>query len=489
MFERSPETPATDNGVDADQADANRTDANRTDANRTDADGVANRRQDPSDRQAVALDALTAGIEAARPGTVIPAAVEVEEDHLAVAGTRYDLREHDEILVLGGGNAAGRVAAALVDVLVDSQDDRLDGGMVVTDDPTDAGPVTVHEGTHPLPSAANEQATRALLDRADAADERTLALVAVTGGGSALLTAPAGEITTDGLATLTDGLLHSGAPIDRINAVRRAVSDVKGGGLARALAPATTVGLVFSDVTDADPAVVASGPLSPPPTDAADALAVLAEYGVDAPASVRNYLDGAVKEATTATTGKSAGPTPTADLHVLADGFTALEAAAASCADAGYKPLVLSRSVRGEAEEAAKTAVAIAEEVQRSANPVAPPAAVLSGGETTVTVAGDGTGGPNQTFALSAALELPDGVTLAAVDTDGIDGPTDAAGALVTADTVPAGDPKGLHEARDALADDDAYTFLDDRNALLRSGPTGTNVNDLRVTVIHPASE
>lgn len=445
----------------------------------------------------VALDALEAGIDAAHPRSVIADEVTLDGDELRIADRTVDLTDYDEIVVFGGGNAAGRVAAALDEQI----GDRVTGGVVVTDDPAPARAVETIEGTHPLPSESNVTGTRRLLERARECDEGTLALVAVTGGGSALLTAPSGDIELDELVDLTEALLRSGAPIEAINTVRRAISDVKGGGLAGTLAPATTIGLVFSDVTSDDPAVVASGPLSPNPTTAADALDVLSDYDVDAPSAVVEYLESAVAASDSGGQADSDGETDSdsqidsgdgdaqadADLdrtsvYILADGFTALSAAADVCEDAGYEPLILSRSVRGEAREAAKTHVALAEESQRTGNPVSPPAVVLSGGETTVTVTGDGTGGPNQEFALSAATELPDGVVLGAVDTDGIDGATDAAGALVTSETI--ADEADARAAAAALANNDAYPYLDERDALLTSGATGTNVNDLRVLVV-----
>ncbi len=198
----------------------------------------------------------------------------IDDGMLRVGDEVVDLAAHNRVLVFGGGNAVGRVAAALYECL----GDRIDDGIIVTDDPASAGPIEMRERTHPLPSQPNVAGTRKLLEYACATDEDTLALVPVTGGGSALLTAPSGEIELDDMVALTESLLRSGAPISTINTVRRAVSDVEGGKLAEKLAPATTVGLVFSDVTSDDPAVVASGPLSPTPTTTADALNVLEEY-------------------------------------------------------------------------------------------------------------------------------------------------------------------------------------------------------------------
>ncbi|WP_096389871.1 glycerate kinase type-2 family protein [Halopenitus persicus] len=452
-----------------------------------------------------ALEAIAAGIDAARPETVVDELISVSGTDpaggsLRIGTDRYDLAAYDEVIVLGGGNAAGRLARALADRL----GNRLDGGVVVTDDPVSAGPVEVVEGTHPVPSDANAAGTRQLLQRARGSDEGTLVLAPITGGGSALLTAPADGITTDELASLTDALLASGAPIERINAVRKHASAIKGGRLAREIAPATVVGLLLSDVTGDDPAVVASGPLAGDPTTYDDALAVLSEYDVEVPDSVRRQLRAGI-EGDRPETPTAADPAVEAvSTHVLATNRTACAAAVEACEAAGFETLLLSASVRGEAREAAKTHVAIAEEIRRSGSPLDPPAAFVSGGETTVTIAGDGTGGPNQEFALSAAIELADRATLAAVDTDGIDGPTDAAGAIVTETTVPDDDPTRtddgtvsddgaasddgtdgiLREARARLADNDALPFLEKRDALLVSGPTGTNVNDLRVVIV-----
>lgn len=423
----------------------------------------------------LALEALEAGITAAQPATVLQEQLTLEDATLSVEGASYDLDAYEEVVVLGGGNAAGRVASCLAALL----GDYLTDGVIVTDDPAPAGPIEMIDGTHPIPSAENVEGTRRLLGRARTVDEDTLVLVAITGGGSALLSAPTGDVSLADLQDVTNDLLRSGAPIDRINAVRKHVSALKGGQLARQLAPATVVTLVFSDVTSGDPSVVASGPVSPDPTTYEDALATLTEYGVDAPSRVTDHLqtgaDGGVAE-----TPAPGDPAVTdGDVFVLADNVTALSAAAEVCEQAGFEAVILSSSIRGEAREAAKTHVAIAEEVRRTGNPVSPPVAILSGGETTVTITGDGIGGPNQEFGLSAAIQLPDDVVLGAIDTDGIDGVADAAGALVTSNTV-----TDTHEARKALSDNDAYEYLRSRDALLVSNQTGTNVNDLRVLLV-----
>jgi len=428
-----------------------------------------------SDRRAVALDCLAAGIAAAHPRRVVRDAVAVDGDVLRIDGTSYDLGAFEELIVLGGGKAAAQVAVELERAL----GDRLDGGVVVTDAPEPTDRVTVRPGDHPVPSTTGVESTRELVARAETAGEGTLVLGVITGGGSALLPAPAAGIGIDALRETTDALLASGATIHEINAVRKHLSAVKGGRLAALAAPATVAVLVLSDVVGDDLDVIASGPFVPDPSTYDDALAVVDRYDLAAPDAARRRLERGLAGELPETPSADDPAFERVDHHVLADGFTALAAARDRIREAGYEPLVLSSRIRGESTEAAKTAAAIAEEVPATGNPLEPPAAVLSGGETTVTVTGDGTGGPNQEFALAAAVEADaEGVTVAAVDTDGIDGPTDAAGAIVDASAATDA------ELRDALDEHDVYPVLEERGWLIRTGKTGTNVNDLRVVVI-----
>ncbi|MDZ7702636.1 MAG: DUF4147 domain-containing protein [Halobacteriales archaeon] len=423
-----------------------------------------------------ALACVEAGIEAAHPRRVIAESVTLEGDTLTVAGATYDLAEIDRIVALGGGKASGTVAAALESAL----GDRLDGGAVVCPDPVETERVAVHVGDHPVPSERSVAGTRRVLELAEAADDRTLVLAVITGGGSALLAAPADGIELADLQSVTDALLDSGASIHEINAVRKHLSAVKGGGLARAAAPARTVGLLFSDVVGDDLDVIASGPTAPDSSTYADALEVLDRYAIEPPAAVGERLERGASGELAETAGPGDPAFERVRNHVLANGFTALEAARAAASERGYETCLLSSRVQGEAREAARTMAAVGQEVAASGNPVAPPAVVLSGGECTVTVEGTGSGGPNQEFALGAAVDLAgEGIALASVDTDGRDGATDAAGALVDGTTV-----TDAEEARDALRLNDAYPYLEAREALVVTGPTGTNVNDLRVLVV-----
>ncbi|WP_255190760.1 glycerate kinase type-2 family protein [Natronobeatus ordinarius] len=430
--------------------------------------------------RSAALACLEAGIDAAHPGRVLEATVELEGDVLCILETEYDLTAYDRLGVLGGGKAAGGVASALESVL----GTRIDDGVAVTTDGATTDRVAVWTGDHPMPSERNVAGTRRVLERAEAADEGTLVLAVVTGGTSALWCAPAEGLSLSDLRPTTEALLGSGASIHEINAVRKHCSAIKGGRLAQAATPATVATLAISDVVGDDPSVIGSGPTVPDPSTFDDALAVIDDY------DLRREVSDAVVDRLERGANGDLEETPTAEdaafdragWHLLANNRTAVDAAATAARERGYDPLVLSSRVRGEAREAGRFHAAVGEEAAATGDPLEPPAVVLSGGETTVTVRGDGTGGPNQEVALAAALEFASEGTdavLASVDTDGIDGPTTAAGAIVDGGTI-----EDVDEGRRALENNDAYAALEEVGALLETGYTGTNVNDLRVLVL-----
>ncbi|WP_299236961.1 glycerate kinase type-2 family protein [Natronomonas sp.] len=416
----------------------------------------------------LALSCLAAGIEAANPARAVERHCALDGETLSVRDAEYDLSAYDSVRVLGGGKAADELAAALETLL----GDRITGGVVVTNERTasaDTDRVTVREGEHPTPGAGSVAGARAVLEAAAAADERTLVLATVAGGGSALLCAPAGDLSAGDVRAVTDGLLSAGAPIDETNTVRRACSEIKGGGLAATAAPGTVVGVLVSDVVGDAPAVIASGPTVPTATDPAAALGVLDRYGVEA-APVRAHLRR-VDPRDPAVSG--------VDNHVVASGRDAIDAARRTATERGYGACVLSARIEGDAAESGRFHAAIAAESADRGDPIEPPAVVLSGGETTVRVSGSGDGGPNQEFVLAAAAAAPDRVVLGAVDTDGHDGSTDAAGALLDGAAI-----DDAAAARAALEDNDSHGFLNRAGGLLRTGATGTNVNDLRVLVV-----
>ncbi|WP_416839734.1 glycerate kinase type-2 family protein [Haloferax sp. DFSO52] len=432
----------------------------------------------PTSAHELAVDCLRTGVEAVLPERVVRESVSLDGNVFAVADTRYDLSAYDRILVVGGGKASDGVADALEEIL----GDRIDAGVVVTPNPGDGNRIERLPGDHPVPSERGVESTRRLVELLSGLDERTLVLAAITGGASALLPAPADGISLSDLRTTTDELLESGAEIHELNAVRKHLSTLKGGSLVRLASPATVVGLVLSDVVGNDLGVIASGPTAPDETYYDDALDVVDRFELDVPKSVRTRLArgsaGEIPE-----TPKPGDPIfERVDNHILADTFTALDAAREVAEARGYDPLILSSRVRGEAREAAKTHVAVAAEALATGNPLDAPAVVLSGGECTVTVRGDGSGGPNLEFCLAASPELPDGVVLASIDSDGFDGGTDVAGAIVDSASVT------HRDANKALATNDALPALAAADAVIETGPTGTNVNDIRVLVVDPSA-
>jgi hydroxypyruvate reductase len=286
------------------------------------------------------------------------------------------------------------------------------------------------------------------------------------------------------LKSLTGALLRSGAEIGEINAVRKHVSTLKGGGLVRKAAPAQVVSLLLSDVVGDEPSSIGSGPTAPDPTTLEDVERILERYGIEPPQSVTEHL----KE------GRET-PKPGDEAFekltnvVVGGGRLTSEAAVEKARTLGYEPLLLSTYFTGDARDVAGLHAAVAREVLESGNPLPPPCALISGGEATVVVRGEGTGGPNQEFALAMAVEL-EGVerwAALAADTDGNDGPTDAAGGLVTGATASAMREGGIDPAQ-ALEENDAYAALEAGGALLKTGPTGTNVNDLRVVLVSGGS-
>ena len=429
-----------------------------------DVDGLAE-----SPAHELVLGCLEAGIEAAHPRRAVERHCALDGETLRIKGSEYDLLAYDSVVILGGGKAADDLAAAFEALL----GERLSGGVVVTNERT-ATPdrVDVLIGEHPTPGEGSVSGAQAVLERAEAADDRTLVIATIAGGGSALLCAPATGISVTDLQAVTDGLLDAGASIDELNTVRRACSEIKGGGLAAAAAPATVVGVLVSDVVGDDPAVIASGPTVPVGTDPEAALEVLDRYDIDVP-SVRSYLADA---------DPSDPAEVTVENHIIASGRDAIDAARDIATDRGYRTCVLSTRIEGESAAAGRIHAAIGSEAADSGDPVEPPAVLLSGGETTVRVTGDGVGGPNGEFVLGAAAGLPGNAVLGAVDTDGSDGSTDIAGGLVDGETVEDSDA-----VRAALADNDSYGFLESKGGLLRTGATGTNVNDLRVLVVPDA--
>ncbi|MDQ2074396.1 DUF4147 domain-containing protein [Haloarcula sp. H-GB4] len=429
----------------------------------------------------VALDCIEAAVATAAPEGATRAAVNRDGKTLTVGETTYYLDNYTDVVIVGGGKAADGVTRALESVLGDT----LNGGHIVVKQATDTETVQRSVGDHPLPSNRNVVATTDILETVDEADAETLILFVLTGGASALLSAPAGDLTLDDLQTTTDRLLNGGVPIEEINAVRKHLSDLKGGQIARRAAPATVAGVLISDVVGNDLSTIGSGPSVPDETTYEDALGVFERYDLSPPSAVHDHLEAGQDGRLSETPFPDDSVFDRVTNHLIGDNATALDAAAAVAREAGYEPLVLTSRLRGEAREVAKPLVAIAEETTATGTPVEPPAVLLAGGETTVTVTADGgQGGPNQEFVLSSALAHDGDAVIAAVDTDGEDGSSNVAGAI--ADGAVIGDRE---RARDALLANDAGSYLSEIEATVETGPTGTNVNDVAVLVVPDPSE
>lgn len=398
---------------------------------------------------------------------------------------RYELRRFRRLVVVGFGKAAARMARGLEGVL----GPHISEGFVITADgcavPTER--VEVVEAGHPLPDARTIQASQRLLHLVEEAGAEDLVVVLVSGGGSALFELPAPGLSLEDLVHTTALLLRSGATIYELNSVRKHLSAVKGGRLAQAAHPAKVLALILSDVPGDELGTIASGPLAPDPTTFAQAVAILQGKGLweSLPQAVRDHLVAGLRGAHPET------PKPEAPFfrnvrHVLVgSGGTALALAERAGKEMGFRPRVLTRTLRGEAREVAKVFAALAEEELWFGRPRRPPALLLAAGETTVTVKGTGLGGRNQELALSFALEVRglSGVALLALATDGKDGPTDATGAIVDGRTWERIKAAGLDPER-ALRENDSHRALAAAGDLLKTGPTGTNVADLVVLAV-----
>jgi hydroxypyruvate reductase len=440
--------------------------------------------------QDVILAVQQAALAAVEPGAAVRRHVQRQGERLTIGGRAYDLGIVERIWLVGGGKAATAMAAALYAIL----GDRLTGGLVVTryghrDPALDTGPVEVIEAGHPLPDEAGVAGTQRMAELLGSATGRDLVLAVVSGGGSALLTLPAAGLALVSLQVTTDLLLRSGATIVEMNTVRKHLSQVKGGGLARLAGPATVVGLILSDVVGDPLDVIASGPTAPDVTTFADAWAVLQRYDLIGcvPSAVRERLRAGVEGKLPDTLKPGSASLNRVHNVVVGSNRLAAEAAVDTAQANGLGAMLLSTFVEGEAREVARVAAALAKEIVRHDRPVPRPACLVWGGETTVTVRGRGRGGRNQELALSAAQSIAGlpGVLLMALGTDGTDGPTDAAGAVATGETVARAHALGLDPAAH-LANNDAYPFFNALDDLIRTGPTGTNVNDLLFLFVFP---
>jgi len=381
-------------------------------------------------------------------------------------------------VVVGAGKAAASMARA-VEVAWPGEL----SGLVVTryghGAPTQR--IEVVEAGHPVPNAAGETAARSILDRVAGLDAGDLVICLISGGGSALLSLPAPGLTLADKQAVNRALLKSGADIGEMNCVRRHLSAIKGGRLAAACHPAKVVTLLISDTPGDDPLDIASGPTVPDPTTCAEALAILARYRIEIPASVRAHLESGAGESVKPGDPRLDKPDP----RMVATPLMALEAAADLARRAGVAPLILSDAIEGEAREVGRVMAGIARSVAAHGLPLAAPCVLLSGGETTVTIRGAGRGGRNVEFLLALGAELagPPCIHALAGDIDGVDGIDEIAGAILRPDTPTRAAALGL-SFRTSLDRNDGHGFFEALGDAVITGPTLTNVNDFRAILI-----
>lgn len=434
--------------------------------------------------RALALRSLESALNAVDPKQIIKSKLLLKNLTLHVDGYSIDLKKFKNIYVIGGGKASGSMAEALEQVLGNSITNGLVNVPRSSKNKTDI--IKLHEASHPIPDEAGVEGTRRMLKIAEQAKEDDLVICLISGGGSSLMPLPRGKISIADKKKITNVLLKCGATINEINTVRKHISDFKGGWLAKKAYPATILNLILSDVVGDPLDFIASGPTVPDSTTFGDAIKVLKKYRLwsKASASIRKVLSDGEKgfipetpktddEAFKRVYNVVVGNNRLASL-------TAQEYLKSEC----LNTLLLTSTLEGEARHVGTMLASIVHEVSVSGNPVPKPAGIIAGGETTVTVTGKGLGGRNQEIALAAAQKLNDmnGVVVASLSTDGVDGPTDAAGAIADGKTLVRAAKMGL-TPEEYLAENDSYHFFSKLGDLIFTGPTGTNVNDVSVIV------
>ncbi len=444
---------------------------------------MADKKSDATKLRRSAVRIFRAGLAAAEAGSAVRKHLSVADGYLRVDGVRLALGDFDRIFLIGAGKAAIDMAAAAEAIA----GPWLTGGVAVTKHAPAKRRLRVtkiFEAEHPIPGRAGVRAAAAVGELLRELNARDLLVVVISGGASALLPAPAAPITLGAKQQTTDLLLRAGANIGELNTVRKHLSTLKGGRLAALAYPATVVSLLLSDAIGDPVDVIGSGLTAPDPSTFEEASAVFEKYGLRSkvPRVVRERVEEGARGGIAET--PKAGDPIFERVHniVVGSNRLALEAAAEAAQGLGFAPLILSSTIQGEAREVGRAHAEILREVKASGHPVAAPACILAGGETTVTVRGRGKGGRNQEFALAAALAIEglQNVLVLSAGTDGTDGPTDAAGAMATGDTMQRARRLGL-DARSYLKENNSYAFFDGLGDLIRTGPTGKNVMDIHM--------
>jgi glycerate 2-kinase len=433
-------------------------------------------------------DILSAALAAVDPAQAIRQNVRLEGDSLQIGQRSYDLSGYERIFVAGGGKAGSPMVAAIEEIL----GQRVTAGLVnvkhgyLPPEAAEVRRVEIVEAGHPTPDEAGRRGAERMLEMfhqtSGGLTEKDLVICLISGGGSALMTLPQPAISLADVQALTGALLRCGATINEINAVRKHISRIKGGQLARLVHPAQVVSLILSDVVGNPLDVIASGPTVPDTTTFAQAYGVLEKYHLldKVPASIVEHLTAGVAGKIAETPKEGDAIFATVYNLIVGSNEIAAQAALNRARELGFNTQLLSTYVEGEAREVAKVLASVAKEMAKSGQPIPRPACLVVGGETTVTITGEGKGGRNQEMALAAALAIEgwEDVMVVTLATDGTDGPTDAAGGVATGETVAWARELRL-DPEEYLANNDSYHFLEALGELIITGPTNTNVNDL----------
>jgi hydroxypyruvate reductase len=425
------------------------------------------------------------GVRAADPKNAVQRWVQVTGQKLVIQDTVYDLTRYDSVYVLGAGKAAAAMAQAVEARL----GPWLTGGIVNVKygQSIPLKRIEVNEAGHPIPDEAGIRGTDQMIKLLKGTGEKDLVLFLVSGGGSALLPCPAEGLNLADKQKVTQLLLECGATIHEINAVRKHLSLIKGGRMARLAYPSTLVSLILSDVIGDDIDCIASGPTAPDKSTFSDCIRIIENHGIrhPMPLAVMAILERGERGELEETPKENDTVFNKTHNVIIGNNFLALDTARQKADELGYHCLILSTSFQGETKDAAKVHAALAKEILSTDRPVPRPACVISGGETTVVIKGDGLGGRNQEFALAAAMDIEglEPVVILSGGTDGTDGPTDAAGALADGRTIARARESGM-EANTYLDRNDSYHFFQALDDLLVTGPTHTNVMDLRLVLV-----
>ncbi|RMF58953.1 MAG: glycerate kinase [Calditrichaeota bacterium] len=430
-----------------------------------------------------ALELLTVALMAVNPKRLLPALITRDANHLRIKNIEITLEDDTNLYVIGFGKASGTMAEAIENILAD----RITGGIVIVPDNYTGKTVKIcqREAGHPFPDERGLKATEEILQLLSQAQDSDLVICLISGGGSALLEKLPSTITLEMLREVTEIMLNSGATIEEVNTIRKNLSLVKGGKLATYIHPARCLSLILSDVIDDPLDVIASGPTAPDSTTLNDVREILKRYQLDTrfPEPVLTVLEK----------GLAGTPLQPDDPVfekvsniIVGNNLLALRAAEVKARQKGYQPMILGNRICGESREVARVIAEVMKEIVESEFPIQPPACVIFGGETTVTVEGSGLGGRNQELVLAALIELKEvdfPFVLLSCGSDGRDGPTDAAGAIITEKSWENALLAGLNP-QSYLQNNDAYHFFERIDGLIKTGPTGTNVMDIGIVLL-----